>query len=159
MACALVDTYSASTLGAKVHCLQSLTSRRLKPGANTIPSSIAKGRAKPIPTTTRTRAVESAGRVFLDVCGEKNVQSVGGKKYLLMIRDDFIRFNAVYFTRSKYEVSRYFRQYLADYRFTGVPCPVETVRTDDAAEFKGGAFADLCRGRGIRQDFTTADSP
>ena len=35
--CALVDTYSASTLGAKVQYLQSLTSRRVKPGANPIP--------------------------------------------------------------------------------------------------------------------------
>ena len=34
---ALVDTYSASTLGAKVQCLQPLTSRRVKPSANTIP--------------------------------------------------------------------------------------------------------------------------
>ena len=63
------------------------------------------------------------------------MQSIGGKKYVLMIRDDFTRFNAVYFMRSKDEVSRYFRQYLADYRYTGVPCPVETVRTDDTAEF------------------------
>ena len=123
--------------------------------------SIAKGRAKPIATTTGTRAVKPGGRVFLDVCGEKSVQSIGGKKdiCMLMIRDGFTRFNAVYFMRSKDEVSRYFRQYLADYRFTGVPCPVETVCTDDAAEFEGGAFADLCRERGIRQEFTTADSP
>ena len=34
---ALVGTYSGSTLGAKVQCLQSLTSRRVKPGANPIP--------------------------------------------------------------------------------------------------------------------------
>ena len=34
---ALVDTYSASTFGAKAQCLQSLTSRRVKPGANPIP--------------------------------------------------------------------------------------------------------------------------
>ena len=78
------------------------------------------------------------------------MQSIVGKKYMLMIRDDFTRFNAVYFMGSKDEVSRYLRQYLTDYRFTGVPCPVETVRTDDAAEFKGGAFADLCREQGIR---------
>ena len=121
--------------------------------------SIAKGRAKPIATTTGTRAVKPGGRVFLDVCGEKSVQSIGGKKYMLMIRDDFIGFNAIYFMHNKDEVSRYFRQYLADYRFTGVPCPVETVRTDDAAEFKGGVFTDLCRERGIRQEFATADSP
>ena len=87
------------------------------------------------------------------------MQSIGGKRYMLMIRDDFTRFNAVYFLRSKGEVFRYFRQYLADYRFTGVPCAVETARTDDAAEVKGGAFANLCRERGIRQEFTTADSP
>ena len=36
---------------------------------------------------------------------------------------------------------------------------VKTVCTDDAAEFKGVAFADLFRERGIRQEFTTADSP
>ena len=35
---------------------------------------------------------------------------------MLMIRDDFTRFNAVYFMRSKDEFSRYFRQYLVDYR-------------------------------------------
>ena len=33
------------------------------------------------------------------------------------------------------------------------------MRTDDAAEFKGGAFANLCRERGTRQEFTTADRP
>ena len=120
---------------------------------------IAKGRAKPISTTAGTRAVTPGGRVFFNVCGEKSVQSIGGNKYILMIRDDFSRFNAVYFMRSKGEVFRYFRQYLADYRFTGVPCAVKSVRTDDAAEVKGGAFANLCRERGIRQEFTTADSP
>ena len=78
---------------------------------------------------------------------------------MLMIRDDFTRFNAVYFMRSKDEVSRYSSQYLADYHFTGVPCPVETVHTDDAAELKGGAFVDVCPERGIRQELTTADSP
>ena len=47
----------------------------------------------------------------------------------------------------------------SDSTFTGVPCLLENVRTDDAAEFKGEAFADVFRERGIRQEFTTADSP
>ena len=82
------------------------------------------------------------------------MQSIGGKKYMLMIPDDFItRFNAVYFMRSKDEVSGYFRQYLADYRFTAVSCPIKTVRTDDAAEFKGGAFADFLPGMGYQASF------
>ena len=65
----------------------------------------------------------------------------------------------MYFMRSKSEVSKYFKQYLADHRFSGTSSPVETVRTDDAAEFKSGYFADLRRERGIRQEFTTANSP
>ena len=68
---------------------------------------------------------------------------------MLMIRDDPTRFSAVYFMHSKDEVPRYLRQYLVDYRFNGVPCPVETVSTNDAVEVKGGAFPDYCRGQGI----------
>ena len=71
----------------------------------------------------------------------------------------FSRFSTVCFMRSKSEVSKHFKQYLADHRFSGTPSPVETVRTDDAAEFKSGYFADLCKKRGIRQEFTTTNSP
>ena len=78
---------------------------------------------------------------------------------MLLVKDDFSRFSAVYFTRSESEVFKYFKQYLADHRFSSTPSPVEPVRTDDAAEFKSRYFADLCRERGIRQEFTTANSP
>ena len=121
--------------------------------------SMAKGRKKPIAKTTKSRGDKRGGRVFLDVCGPKSVRSIGGKEYMLLVKDVFFRFSGAYFIRSKSEVSKYFKQYLADHRFSGAPSPVETVRTDDAAEFKSRYFADLCRERGIRQDFTTANSP
>ena len=109
-----------------------------------------KGRKKSIAKTTKRRADKPGGRVFLDVCGPKSVRSIGGKEYMLLVKDEFSRFSTVYFMRSKSEVSKYFKQYLADHRFYGTPSPVETVRTDDGAEFKSGYFADLCRERGIR---------
>ena len=123
---------------------------------------MAKGRKKPIAKTTKSRADKPVGRVFLDVCGPKSVRSTAGKEYMLLVKDDFSRFSAVYFMRSfmrsKSEVSKYFKQYLADHRFSGTPSPVETVRTDDAAESKSANFADFCRERGIRPEFTTASS-
>ena len=68
--------------------------------------SIAKGHAKSISTTTGTRAAKADVRVIRDVYGKKSGQSTGGKKYVLMIRNDFTRSNAaVYFMRSKEEVS------------------------------------------------------
>ena len=122
--------------------------------------SIAKGRKKPIANTTKNRADKRGGRVFLDVCGPKSVRSIGGEEHMLLVKDGFSKFSAVYFMRSNSEVSKYFKQYLADHRFSGTPSPLETVlRTDDAAEFRSGYFANLCRERGIRQEFTTANSP
>ena len=122
-------------------------------------SMMVKGRKKPIAKTTKSRADKRGGHVFLDVCGQKSVQSMGGKEYIFFkVKDCLSRFFAVYFMRSKSEVSKYSKQYPADHRFSGTPSPVETVRTDDAAEFKSGYFADLLRERGIRQEFTTANS-
>ena len=102
---------------------------------------------EPISTTTGTRKGQPGGRVNLNVCGQKSVQSTGGKKSMLMITIDFISFKPAYFVRSKDKGFTCFRQYLADYCFTGVPPPVETLPTGDAAEFKGEVLSDLCRER------------
>ena len=86
--------------------------------------SIAKGRAKPTATSTETRAVKPGGRAFLDTSGEEECSVHWG--------EEAHRLNVVYFLRSKDEVTKYFSQYLVDYRFSGVPFPVEVIRTDDA---------------------------
>ena len=74
---------------------------------------------------------------------------MGGKEYMLLVKDDFSRLSAVYFMLSKSEVSKYFKQYLADHRFSGTPSPAETVRTDDAAKFKSGYFAVIFAGNEV----------
>ena len=84
---------------------------------------------------------------------------MGGEEYMLLVKDHFSRFSAEYFKRTKSKVSKYLKQYFADHRFSGTPSHVEAVRTDDSAEFKSVYFADLCRERGIRQEFTTANNP
>lgn len=55
---------------------------------------------------------------------------------MFWIRDDFTRFNAVYFMYGKDEFTKYFSPYLAEYRFTGVPSPTDAVYADNAAKFK-----------------------
>ena len=79
--------------------------------------SITKGRKKPISKTAKSRADKRGGRVFLGVCGPKSVRSMGGKEYILLVKDDVSRLSVMYFMRSKSEVSKYFKQYLADHRF------------------------------------------
>ena len=43
------------------------------------------------------------GRVFVDICGKKRVSGKGGKKYMLLICDDYSHFMWVCFLRSKSE--------------------------------------------------------
>ena len=85
---------------------------------------MVKGRRKPIAKTTKIPADKSGGHIFLDFCGPKSVQSLGGKEYILLVKDDYSRFSSMYFMRSKSEVSNYFKQYLAYHRFSGTPSPV-----------------------------------
>ncbi|CAN0027935.1 unnamed protein product, partial [Sphacelaria rigidula] len=109
--------------------------------------AMAKGLRKPIPTSTTTRAAKPSERVFMDASGPKLVESAGGMKCSFFIRDDFTRKIWMYFGKHKSDNTRAFKQYLAD-----------TVRSDGGGEFSG-SFSDLCRERGIRQEYTPADSP
>ena len=121
--------------------------------------SMAKGLRRGIKQSAHTRAGKKLGRVLVDLSGSKVVKSHGGKRYTLIVRDDFPRYTWVYFMRHKSDAAETFKQFLSDTRAGGVPSQVVTVRSDGGGEFCGGKFADLCRSRCIKQEFTTADSP
>ena len=61
--------------------------------------------------------------------------------------------------RHKSDAAKMFVQFLADARADGVPSTVVIVRSDGGGEFRSEKFVDLCRSRGINQEFTTSDSP
>ena len=95
----------------------------------------------------------------MDLSGPKVVESLGRKRYTLIVREDFSRYTWVYFMRHKSDAAEMFEQFLADTRTDGVPSKVVIVRSDGGGEFRGGKFGELRRSRGIKQEFTTADSP
>ena len=121
--------------------------------------SMAKGLRKPIARSTHTRAAKKLQRVFVDLSGPMTVQSIGGKRYTLIVRDDCTRFTRVYFQRHKSDAASAFESFLAEVRADGTPSAVIAVRSNNGIECFGGAFGELCRKRGIKQEFTPADSP
>ena len=88
------------------------------------------------------------------------VESLGRKRYTLIMRDDwFPLYTWVYVMSHKSDAALLFEQFLADSRADGVSSTVVLDRSDGGDEFRGGKFGDLCRSRGIKQELTKADSP
>ena len=95
----------------------------------------------------------------MDLSGPKAVPSLSGKRYVMIVKDDFSRYSWLYFLERKSDAAESFRKFLADVRADGVPSRVETVRSDNGSEFYGGDFASVWRHFFIKQEYTTAKSP
>ena len=108
---------------------------------------------------TDTRADNKFERVFADLSGKMAVPRIGGKRYILIVRDDHTRFTRVYILAKKSDAASAFESFLAEVRADGTPSAVMCVRSDNGGEFSGGKFGTVCRKRGIKQEFTSADSP
>ena len=121
--------------------------------------SMAKGLHNDIKQSTHTRADKKLRRVFVDLTGPKVVEAIGRKRYTLLVRNDFSRCTRVYYTHHKSDTGELVERFLADTRADGVPSKVVIVQSDGGCEFRGGKFGDLCRSRGIKQEFTMADRP
>ena len=120
---------------------------------------MAKGLRKPIARSTYTRTAKKLQRIFVDLSRPMTVQSIEGKRYTLIVRDNCTWFTRVYFLRHKSDEARAFESFLAEVRADGTPSAVMAVRSYNGRDVFGGAFGELCRKRGIKQEFTPADSP
>ena len=121
--------------------------------------SMAKGYRKPIPNSTKIRATEKLGRLFVDLSGPKRTPSLSGARYVMLVKDDYSRRAWVYFLKLKSDSGNEFRKFLADARADGVLSKVEIVRSDNGGVFFGGEFGEVCKHHCIKQEFTNADSP
>ncbi|GJT77045.1 retrovirus-related pol polyprotein from transposon TNT 1-94 [Tanacetum coccineum] len=73
----------------------------------------------------------------MDLCGPLRVQSINGKKYILVIVDDYSRFTWVKFLRSKDETPAFIINLLKQLQ-VGLNKTVRFVRTDNGTEFQNG---------------------
>ena len=65
----------------------------------------------------------------------------------------------MYFLGKKTDAASAFESFLAEVRADSTPSAVKVVRSDNEGAFFGEDFGKLCRKRGIKQEFTPADSP
>ncbi|GJT49941.1 retrovirus-related pol polyprotein from transposon TNT 1-94 [Tanacetum coccineum] len=96
--------------------------------------------------------------LHMDLCGPMRVASVNGKKYILVIVDDFSRFTWVYFLRSKDETPAIIKKFItqAQLNYKAKVCKIQT---DNGTEFKNATLKTHYEKLGIMQQFSIARTP
>nr|GEU87499.1 hypothetical protein [Tanacetum cinerariifolium] len=78
--------------------------------------------------------------LHMDLCGLMHVESINGKRYVLVVIDDFSRYAWVFFLHSKDEASEVIISFLKKTQ-VNLQLQVQHVRTDDGMEFKNKTLA------------------
>nr|GEY44295.1 hypothetical protein [Tanacetum cinerariifolium] len=71
----------------------------------------------------------------MDLCGPTRIASINGKRYILVIVDDYSRYTWVHFLRSKDEAPEVIKTFLKRINVL-LQSPVIIIRTDNGTEFK-----------------------
>ncbi|GJS97154.1 retrovirus-related pol polyprotein from transposon TNT 1-94, partial [Tanacetum coccineum] len=110
----------------------------------------------------KTKAVPSSkGRLNLlhmDLCGPMRVASINGKKYILVIVDDYSRYTWTLFLRSKDETPEVLKDFLMMIQ-RNLQAQVITVRTDRGTEFLNKTLYAYFKEEGIEHQTSTPRTP
>ncbi|GJS67495.1 retrovirus-related pol polyprotein from transposon TNT 1-94 [Tanacetum coccineum] len=103
----------------------------------------------------------SKGRLNLlhmDLCGPMRVASINGKKYILVIVDDYSRYTWTLFLRSKDETPEVLKDFLTMIQ-RNLQAQVITVRTDRGTEFLNKTLHAYFKEEGIEHQTSTPRTP
>nr|GFB15177.1 integrase, catalytic region, zinc finger, CCHC-type, peptidase aspartic, catalytic [Tanacetum cinerariifolium] len=90
--------------------------------------------------------------LHMDLCGPMCVQSINGKRYVLVVVDDYSRYTWVFFLHSKDEASDVIISFIKKTQ-VNLQLQVQSVRTDNGTEFKNKTLAKFFDEVGITQHF------
>ncbi|GKA76660.1 retrovirus-related pol polyprotein from transposon TNT 1-94 [Tanacetum coccineum] len=134
--------------------------RRSKPLELRVPSMILK--EKTCQRLPRLKFEKDSSLVLntlhMDLCGPMRVQTINGKKYILVIVDDFSRFTWVKFLRSKDETPAVVIKFLTQIQ-VGLNKTVRFIRTDNGTEFVNKTLYDHYEKAGIFHQKTVPRTP
>nr|GEV23203.1 retrovirus-related Pol polyprotein from transposon TNT 1-94 [Tanacetum cinerariifolium] len=93
--------------------------------------------------------------LHMDLCGLMRVKSINGKRYVLVVVDDYSRYTWVFFLHSKDEASEVIISFIKKTQ-VNLQLQVQRVRTDNGTEFKNKTLAKFFDEVGITQQFSVA---
>nr|GEV68566.1 hypothetical protein [Tanacetum cinerariifolium] len=96
--------------------------------------------------------------LHMDLCGPMRIESINGKRYVLVVVDDYSRYTWVFFIHSKDEASEVITSFIKKTQ-VNLQLQVQRVRTDNGTEFKNKTLAKFFNKVGISQQFSAARTP
>ena len=99
------------------------------------------------------RASHCLKLVHVDLCGPMFVESLGGRRYFLLLVDDFSRMCWVYFWKCKSEAFEQFKRFKSLVEKQS-GCQIKSLRTDRGGEFLSTEFNTYCEENGIHRELT-----
>ncbi|GJR41464.1 retrovirus-related pol polyprotein from transposon TNT 1-94 [Tanacetum coccineum] len=102
--------------------------------------------------------LEVLNTLHMDLCGLMRVQTINGKKYILVIVDDYSRFTWVKFLRSKDETLEVVTKFLKQIQ-VGLNKTVRFICTDNGTEFVNKTLTDYYENVGIFHQKTVPRTP
>ncbi|GJV67442.1 retrovirus-related pol polyprotein from transposon TNT 1-94 [Tanacetum coccineum] len=119
--------------------------------------ALGKSTKKPHKPKSKDTNQEKLYLLHMDLCGPMRVASVNGKKYILVIVDDYSRFTWVKCLRSKDEAQLY-KQFFEDSQVR-LKETVRRIRTDNGTEFVNQTLREYYEKVGISHETSVARSP
>ncbi|GJZ77235.1 retrovirus-related pol polyprotein from transposon TNT 1-94 [Tanacetum coccineum] len=120
--------------------------------------AMGKSKKKPHKPKSEDTNQEKLYLLHMDLCGPMRVASVNGKKYILIIIDDYSRFTWVKFIRSKDEALDFIIKFLKMIHVR-LKMLVRRIRTDNGTEFVNQTLHEYYEKVGISHETSVARSP
>ena len=92
--------------------------------------------------------------LHVDLMGPTRTESLGGKLYIMVIVDDFLRYTWVEFLRDKLEACEKMEN-LCKRLQNEKGVPIVKRRNDHGKEFENAKFESFCEKNGIKKEFST----
>ncbi|GJV11344.1 retrovirus-related pol polyprotein from transposon TNT 1-94 [Tanacetum coccineum] len=96
--------------------------------------------------------------LHMHLCGPMRVESINGKRHVLVVVDDYSRYTWVFFLHSKDEASEVIISFIKKTQ-VNLQLQVQRVRTDNGTEFKNKTLAKFFDEVGISQQFYATRTP
>ncbi|KAJ9561374.1 hypothetical protein OSB04_006534 [Centaurea solstitialis] len=96
--------------------------------------------------------------LHMDLFGPVNIQSMGGKRFTLVIVDEYSRYTWVFFLKAKSETLQLIISFILRMKKYN-QITVRSIRSDHGTEFKNSVLDEFLVSKGISQNFSSVRTP